>query len=223
MHRITVTLAILISVLVTPSLSKAESGESTRHINDFRNSYTSEVYKPGQNKPNPLRHKIDNWLKRSRPEMDTLVKSITPSVRHWRDTINALDFEGNAFEAVSRLNSLTNNLVTYKDDYRNYNKSDFWATPVQTIKEGGDCEDIALLKAVGLFLNGWPKEDLHLVIGYIDYKGLRTPHAVLVVKIKDDYYILDSFSNKILGFLEADFDPIYSLDREESRIIQRKK
>lgn len=100
----------------------------------------------------------------------------------------------------------------YISDARNWGQNDYWATPVEFMKRGGDCEDFALAKYAALRTLGVPEERLRLAIVQDTQKNI--PHAVLVVYTDEGAYLLD---NQIKTLVNAErsgrYVPIYSINR----------
>lgn len=108
-----------------------------------------------------------------------------------------------------------NNMANGKEyilDKRNWGQSDYWATPVEFINRGGDCEDFAIMKYISLRTLGVPEERLRVVIVQDTLKNI--PHAILAVNTEDGIYLLD---NQIKTLVDGDragrYEPIYSINR----------
>jgi predicted transglutaminase-like cysteine proteinase len=60
--------------------------------------------------------------------------------------VNEMKGETNTSVIISKVNSFCNEF-TYTSDMKMYGKSDYWATPVEFITNGGgDCEDFVVIK-----------------------------------------------------------------------------
>ena len=128
------------------------------------------------------------------------------------------------FEGLHKLNNLINGDVVYRDDYSHFHQKDFWADPVTTLEEGGDCEDIALLKAASLHRLKWPSKRMHLLFGYLMERGKHESHAVLLVETRDgSQYILRSITDQVIPPDEYNFIPIYAVDGEGEFIARLPK
>jgi len=132
-------------------------------------------------------------------------------VREWQE--NLQDFRGLSIKAMAdRVNDLVNE-KRYILDSNNWGKSDYWATPVEFLQRGGDCEDFAIAKYTALRALGVPEERLRVAIVQDTKKNI--PHAVLVVYTENGAYILD---NQIKSLLDAErtgrYRPIYSINRQ---------
>lgn len=93
-----------------------------------------------------------------------------------------------------------NNLVNeydYQSDMKNYNRIDYWASPYEFLeKQSGDCEDYAIFKYFLLRSSGFSAKDMRIAIVW-DVK-LNSYHAVLLVWIKDEVYVLDNLKSDIV-------------------------
>lgn len=115
-------------------------------------------------------------------------------------------------DMVRGVNKLVNQ-TRYIVDQRNWGQSDYWATPVEFLKRGGDCEDFAIAKYAALKSLGFPEERLRIAIVQDTVKNI--PHAVLVAYTNEGAYILD---NQIKTLVDAEragrYRPIYSINRQ---------
>jgi hypothetical protein len=118
--------------------------------------------------------------------------------------------------------------VPWIADRNKYNKSDYWATPFETITTfGGDCEDIAIAKLVALRAMGVPADQLRLLSVRID----RTGEAHMVLAYiespelppgEGNVYILDNYIPEIREEGQRqDFTALYSVDGDKDvRVIE---
>jgi predicted transglutaminase-like cysteine proteinase len=104
------------------------------------------------------------------------------------------------------------NRVQYVTDSANWGQSDYWATPIEFMKRGGDCEDYAITKYTALRMLGVPEERLRVAIVHDNLKNI--PHAVLVVYTEQGPVVLD---NQIKSLVDASemgrYRPIFSINR----------
>lgn len=118
-----------------------------------------------------------------------------------------------AAEQLEAVNRFVNRLE-YVADQDNYGQADYWAAPGQFLRNGGDCEDFAILKFLSLRQLGWPADSMRLVV--VQDTQLRQPHAVLAVAAAEQILILDNQSRRILT--QADlphYAPVYSLGKDQ--------
>lgn len=123
-------------------------------------------------------------------------------------------------DKLTRANDFWNRNVLSKEDIQIWNKTDYWATPLQTLGMGaGDCEDYVIGKYFSLVAMGVPPEKLqliyvrarvggagsresvaHMVLGYYS-----TPNAVPLV--------LDNLVGRILPATQRrDLTPVFSFN-----------
>ena len=132
-------------------------------------------------------------------------------LRDWQE--NLRDIRTGSIKAMA---DEVNNLVNQKRyivDSKNWGTSDYWATPVEFLQRGGDCEDFAIMKYTALRSMGVPEERLRIAIVQDLKKNI--PHAVLIVYTESGAYILD---NQIKRLISAEsgtrYKPIYSINRQ---------
>lgn len=112
---------------------------------------------------------------------------------------------------AARINDMINK-VPYITDDRNWSKSDYWATPVEFLERGGDCEDFAIAKYTALRALGVPEERLRVAIVHDKIKNI--PHAVLAVYTDQGVYVLDNQVKNIINASHLErYRPIYSINR----------
>lgn len=117
---------------------------------------------------------------------------------------------------LNRMASSVNDLVNktrYVSDTRNYGQTDYWATPVEFLTKGGDCEDYAIAKYTALRALGVPEERLRVAI--VQDMQKNVPHAILIVYTDNGPMILD---NQIKTMVSAErvthYKPIFSINRD---------
>jgi len=162
----------------------------------------------------------DFIMRRSRPFRESqiltaalLSSSDIPQVKAYREFLDKKVRHLPKAEQLAALNSYVNRHVKQTTDYELYLRDDVWATPVNTLVIGGDCEDIALAKRWGLNRLGYSEADIYLVIGVTLTTTPPTGHAVLAVRLSaNDVRVLDSLQSVILRPDEAPFEPAYGLN-----------
>lgn len=116
------------------------------------------------------------------------------------------------YKMAQKVNAMMNE-QKYILDNKNWGKSDYWATPIEFMSRGGDCEDFAIAKYAALRALGVPDNRMRVAIVQDLKKNI--PHAVLVVYSEKGAIILD---NQIKEARRADtishYKPIYSINRE---------
>ena len=82
------------------------------------------------------------------------------------------------------------NRIPYRDDMANWHQVDYWATPDEFLRKGGDCEDYAIAKYFALRAAGWQAEDLRVMLSH--RRGDLVGHAYLIVHLADGWLVLDN-------------------------------
>ena len=86
----------------------------------------------------------------------------------------------------------------YIEDIANWGQRDYWEFPCEFIKKSGDCEDYAIAKYFTLKELGIPAETMRIVVVRIGARNDEA-HAVLVVYMGGDAYVLDNLSPDVLS------------------------
>ncbi len=179
----------------------------------FQHIYAEKIYEPIPPAYHKIVSRLARWNHDAEAQLEKLEKSTHPKVLAWLRDIRRLDNK-NGLELIKAVNRITNHAVTYEDDYHHYHK-DYWAPPYETLTEGGDCEDIALLKAVAFHIHGWNvRERAHILIGMINFHGKETAHAVLSIDRGDGtHHVMRSIGDDVPTFDEMDeiMKPIYMM------------
>lgn len=113
-------------------------------------------------------------------------------------------------EQLRVINSFWNSWP-YKEDRSNWGKPDYWEIPAQFIQKSGDCEDYAIVKYFTLKELGFDPKKMRLVVLRDTIRNLA--HAVLVVYLDNDAYVLDNLSNVVLSHKRlGNYSPQYSVN-----------
>lgn len=114
-------------------------------------------------------------------------------------------------EQIEAVNQYMNK-VAFVSDQENYGTSDKWATPMEFLARGGDCEDYAFAKYISLRALGFERDQLRLAIVY-DYV-MRMPHAILIVYDQGSAYVLDNQNPDVVDASDISrYKPIYSISQ----------
>lgn len=135
-----------------------------------------------------------------------------PVIQNWKNEIAG--YQGMPLdEMAERVNSYINK-TSYITDSRNWGQTDYWATPVEFFKRGGDCEDYAIAKYMSLRALGVPEERLRIAIVQDLQKNI--PHAVLIVYTDKGTMVLDNQTQKPLwaGSMVNRYKPIFSINQQ---------
>ena len=146
-------------------------------------------------------------IKRFEDQMRTLDAS--PRLTLWQEKLQELKSKTTS-EQIDVVNEYMNN-ITYIEDCKNYARSDYWATPLEFLAEGGDCEDYAIAKYASLRALGFSTDQLRIAIVHDKIKNIA--HAVLIVYTDDGAYVLDNQNKRVLNANDVTrYKPIFSIN-----------
>ncbi len=104
------------------------------------------------------------------------------------------------------------NAIAYKTDHETYGKSEYWATPVEFMTYGGDCEDYAIAKYFTLRLLGVSDRDMRITNVYDNLRQIG--HSVVAVRSGNQLVYLDNRTNGIFNAdLYTHYMPYYSVNQ----------
>lgn len=210
--------AVFISIASMGFAKQAKAGQiqdATARISLVQNSFQKAAYHPrlfgASEKRSTSLKAFDKW---------------TGMFKRFNASINSPNAQGEIsqfkrdiqrFQGLSlpKMASSVNNLMNqkrYVTDKANYGKNDYWATPVEFFKRGGDCEDFAIAKYTALRALGVPENRLRIAI--VQDLQKNVPHAVLIVYTDQGPMLLD---NQIKSAVKADkvahYKPIFSINQ----------
>ena len=132
-------------------------------------------------------------------------------MRGWETQIH--QFRGQSMKQMADSVNRLMNEKRYILDSNNWGKSDYWATPIEFLQRGGDCEDFAIAKYAALRSLGIPEERMRVAIVQDTVKNI--PHAVLVVYTDEGTYLLDNQNKQLVsGEGKGRYKPIFSINRQ---------
>lgn len=103
------------------------------------------------------------------------------------------------------------NQFPYREDLLNWGVQDYWEIPDEFLKKSGDCEDYAIIKYFTLKELGFPEDSMRIVVLRDTVRNLA--HAVLVVYLNGDAYVLDNLSASVLSHTRfKHYLPQYSIN-----------
>lgn len=103
------------------------------------------------------------------------------------------------------------NAWPYREDIHNWGQQDYWEIPAEFLKKSGDCEDYAIIKYFTLRELGIPPQHMRIVVVRDTLR--RLAHAVLVVYLDKDAYVLDNLSRAVLSHTRLrHYAPQYSVN-----------
>ena len=115
-------------------------------------------------------------------------------------------------DQVKLVNSFWNRWP-YREDWEVYGKPDYWAIPHEFRKNSGDCEDYSIAKYFTLRALGFPTDQLRIVVVMETIRNIA--HAVLVVYLDGEAYVLDNLSTNVLPHSRLrNYVPQYSVNEE---------
>jgi predicted transglutaminase-like cysteine proteinase len=131
------------------------------------------------------------------------------------DRIRGLDRVGQ-LAAVNR----EINRVRYREDVDVWGEYDYWAAPGEFFARGGDCEDYAIAKYYSLRELGFSTAKMRVVV-LQDVRRAR-PHAVLVVDLAGQQFMLDNLSNAVVPWETAlQYKPYYAVNEEAFWVFRK--
>jgi predicted transglutaminase-like cysteine proteinase len=115
-------------------------------------------------------------------------------------------------EQLKQANSFWNRWP-YRLDPDAYGKPDYWAAPYEFVKNSGDCEDYSIAKYYTLRELGFAPEVLRIVVVMETVRNIA--HAVLVVYLDGEAYVLDNLSANVLPHTRLrNYVPQFSVNEE---------
>ena len=140
----------------------------------------------------------------NRKSSDRIVQAIRTELAGYRSS---------SIYAMARDVNAMMNRQKYIVDSKNWGKSDYWATPIEFMTRGGDCEDFAIAKYVALRALGVPENRMRIAVVQDEQKN--TPHAVLIVYSEKGAVVLDNQIKSVRSTTSiAHYKPIFSINRE---------
>ena len=135
-------------------------------------------------------------------------------VKTWKKLIDS-NQDKNDQEKLELVNAFINDLQ-FVDDMIHWGKSDYWATPIETLaSNGGDCEDFSISKYFTLRALNVPEG--HLRLTYVKSLKLNQAHMVLTYTNPPGTVplVLDNLIHTIeLATQRTDLMPVYSFNVE---------
>lgn len=112
---------------------------------------------------------------------------------------------------IRTVDVMVNRKIMYQAD-----ATDEWTTPKETLERGyGDCEDIALVKRAILLSTGYKDPDIYLFL--VKDLVARRDHALLIVRGKEEWFVLDSFNSLSLPLrLVIDYVPLLAFSGDKA-------
>lgn len=130
-------------------------------------------------------------------------------IEDWQSFLQSL--AGQTPEQKLREVNAFHNRARYILDIVNWQVEDYWASPFQFFRKDGDCEDYAIAKFMSLRALGFRNDQMRIVV--LRDLNLRVAHAILVVELNGEKYVLDNqIRDAIPAGLIHHYQPIYSVN-----------
>lgn len=147
-------------------------------------------------------------MRRFEDEMGTSA-SKAPRIMQWRTEIRRLQ-NTSRLQQVEAVNDYINQ-VRYIEDKNAFGRSDYWATPIEFLSRGGDCEDFAIAKYASLRALGFSSEQLRIAV--VEDQVKKIHHAILIVYLEDGAYVLDNQDKALKPMRTVSrYKPIFSIN-----------
>lgn len=105
------------------------------------------------------------------------------------------------------------NARPYIEDWMNWGVPDYWETPAEFVRRGGDCEDFAIAKYFSLIRLGFSPGDLRIVV--IKDRNLQASHAVLAVRRAGQTWLMDIAVPEVVPMaLATQYTPVYAVNAQ---------
>lgn len=132
-----------------------------------------------------------------------------PKLKAWRRLLTNLK-HSTGTARLEQLNYGINKLVSYRPDEQVFGAPDYWASPAESLRFGGDCEDFAILKYVSLLELGMNENQLRIMV--VNDKHRKIGHAILSVTENGRRLALDNLSDTPAGAHSvSNYQPVYSI------------
>ena len=143
------------------------------------------------------------------------------TLRDWAKLLDDNRQQGTDLKLI-KVNEFFNRRLSFADDQTVWGKSDFWATPFESMTKGkGDCEDFVIAKYFSLLDMGVPDAQLRLIYVRARLGGpssaVQQAHMVLAYYATPDAdpMILDNLITEIRpAARRADLAPVFSFNRQ---------
>ncbi len=177
----------------------------------------------------------DMWRRQNLPRTPAKDLDIDPEVRAKKCRVQGravcgraewdkfiAEQSGKPKDTVIRAVNRFMNRTTYILDPINWGIPDYWETPDEFFLRDGDCEDYAISKYITLKRLGVAADTMRIVV--LQDENLRAAHAVLAVRVGDEYLILDNQVDAVLSDTKIlHYRPVYSINETGWWLHKRRK
>lgn len=131
-------------------------------------------------------------------------------LKDWKDKLADLK-DKSLMEQVEGINAFVN-AYPYIEDIVNWGVNDYWETPYEFQTRNGDCEDFAISKYMSLRALGVPDDVMRItIVRDLNLGGII--HAILVVQVDDERYIMDNQVKQVVPALKIyHYLPVYGIN-----------
>lgn len=161
--------------------------------------------------------RVDGGLRLESALLDRIGQQYGAAARQRLVDWQALMDNGKALpelEKLQRVNDFFNRNIAFVDDQLQWQKRDYWATPVEFLYTGaGDCEDFAIAKYFTLLEMGVDESKLRIT--YVKALQLNQAHMVLTyfTDTHAEPLVLDNLMSAISpATVRHDLQPVYSFN-----------
>lgn len=167
---------------------------------------------PSMAVPNPT----DDWVsvvsRFQRQERQGFTGFPLDAIAFWERGVE-LAKGGGTFETLDLVHRHFNH-VPYVADGTNYHVPDRWATPVEFIANGGDCECYAAAKFMALVRGGWHQDHIFVVNGRLPDDQA---HTIVIASIVDNgehvWWALDNRRQQPEPLAQTDLVPMVAMNQ----------
>lgn len=153
---------------------------------------------------------IERWQEMLQRASAGCSENCPPEWQQWSDQVSRL--QGlSAYAQLKVVNWLANQALRYRPDQQQFGVEDYWASPLEALRGGGDCEDFVAMKYLALRMAGFPERDLAVVV--LRHGVTGNAHAVLAAHLDGSIVILDNRLDDLVSDVDlAPYVPIYSFN-----------
>jgi predicted transglutaminase-like cysteine proteinase len=195
---------ILLSLLIIAMISNNALAADRGLFGSYETKYSSFSLFP----------KWTSVLLRHQKDIRSRTEYCAPDVRacipfQWHGFLDSIKSKA----ILQQLNDINRsiNKHEYITDIVNWGISDYWETPHEFSIKDGDCEDFAIAKFKSLLYLGVRNDDMRIVV--LQDLNLKVAHAVLVVYVDGQPYILDNQVEQVIPAKKIKhYMPIYSIN-----------
>lgn len=222
MSQITVRLASLALIALISALpGKAAHALTLGQAAQLAKAATPAAFNAVEfNAPREAESRVDQWNRArvalgndTRQMQDCLSDASrceSQAMRSWRQMVVSVRGQ----DEMTMLNTVNTffNRWTYISDIENYRVSEYWASPLEFMAKGGDCEDFAIAKYVTLKLMGYQDRSLRIMAVMDNARG-GMGHAVLSVAVRGSIMVLDNRSTVVYdNTAQTDYVPRFAVN-----------